>query len=192
MPENKSPTAPNLWTQSARTKGRQSTPATRTMVTHHQHPLRTVPTAHNSTQSAEQTAQHVIPIVQNATRWDTGDQNPMVASHSNQGMHLHVGHRCPPRNHNHCQGWNNKTDTIDIDEDHSSQDETALHYIQPTATVRDTHPDEIMVGDVHAPQCNEAYTTIQLPPSASRKGTASLCIKVDTGAGGNVLTLHVF
>ena len=49
-----------------------------------------------------------------------------------------------------------------------------------------------MVGDVHAPQCNEAYTTIQLPASASRKGTASLCIKVDTGAGGNVLPLCVF
>ena len=49
-----------------------------------------------------------------------------------------------------------------------------------------------MVGDVHAPQCNEAYTTIQLPASASRKGTASLRIKIDTGDGGNVLPLHVF
>ena len=38
----------------------------------------------------------------------------------------------------------------------------------------------------------QAYTTIQLPASASRKGTALLCIKVDTGAGGNVLPLHVF
>ena len=49
-----------------------------------------------------------------------------------------------------------------------------------------------MVGDVHAPQCNEAYTTIQLPACASRKGTASLRAKVDTGAGGNMLPLHVF
>ena len=49
-----------------------------------------------------------------------------------------------------------------------------------------------MVGDVCAPQCNEAYTTIQLPASASRKGTALLCIKVDTRAGGNVLPLNVF
>ena len=51
---------------------------------------------------------------------------------------------------------------------------------------------KVMVEDVHAPQCNEAYTTIQLPASASRKGTASLHVKVDTGAGGNVLPLHVF
>ena len=49
-----------------------------------------------------------------------------------------------------------------------------------------------MVRDVHAPQCNEAYTTIQLPASASRKGTASLCVKVNTGAEGNVLPLRVF
>ena len=48
--------------------------------------------------------------------------------------------RCPPRNHNHCQGWKNKTDTIDVREDHSPQDETALHYIQPSTTVRHTHP----------------------------------------------------
>ena len=49
-----------------------------------------------------------------------------------------------------------------------------------------------MVGDVHAPQCNKAYTTIQLPASASRKGTASLHVKVNTRARGNVLPLHVF
>ena len=51
---------------------------------------------------------------------------------------------------------------------------------------------DIMVGDVYAQQCNEAYTTIQLPASASRKGTASLHVKVDTRAGGNMLPLHVF
>ena len=64
--------------------------------------------------------------------------------------------RCPPRNHNHHQGWNNKTDSIDVREDHGPQDEIALHHIQPNTTVRNTHPAEIMVGDVHAPQCNEA------------------------------------
>ena len=32
------------------------------------------------------------PIVPNVTKWDTGDPNAMVASHSNQGMHLHLGH----------------------------------------------------------------------------------------------------
>ena len=46
----------------------------------------------------------------------------------------------------------------------------AINY----GTIGNTHPKEIMVGDVHAPLCNEAYTTVQLPASASRKGTASL------------------
>ena len=100
--------------------------------------------------------------------------------------------RCPLRIHSHYQGWNNKTDAIDVNEDHSPQDEIAPHYIQPNMTFQNTQPKEIMVRDVHAPQCNESYTTMQLPTSASRKGTASLCIKVNTTAGGNVLPLHVF
>ena len=69
----------------------QPTPVIMVMVTHHLHPLRTAPTAHDSTQLAEQTAPHGIPIALNATRQDTGDQNAMVASHFNQGMHLYQG-----------------------------------------------------------------------------------------------------
>ena len=88
---NKSPTAPSLWMQSARTSGKWPTPVTIAMVTHHLHPPRTVPTAHDSTQPAEQTALHVTPIAPNVTRWDIGDQNAMVANHSNQGIHLHQG-----------------------------------------------------------------------------------------------------
>ena len=191
MPGNKSPTAPNLWTQSARTKGRQSTPATTAMVTHHQHPLRTVPTAHNSTQSAEQTAQHMIPIVRHWGPKCSGGK-PLQSRNAPPPGSQQRKSRCPPRNHNHCQGQNNKTHAIDVNEDHSPQDEIALHYIQTKTTVQNTHPKEIMVGDVCAPQCNEAYTTIQLPASASRRGTASLHVKVNTRAGGNVLPLHVF
>ena len=49
-------------------------------------------------------------------------------------------------------------------------------------TVGDTHPEEIVVEDVHASQCNEAYTMVQLPASINSKGTTSLCIKVNTEA----------
>ena len=73
-------------------KSKQPTPATAAMVTHHLHPPRTVPTAHDSTQLAEQTVLHMIPVAPNVTRQDTGDPNAMVISHSNQGMHLHLGH----------------------------------------------------------------------------------------------------
>ena len=59
-------------------------------------------------------------------------------------------------------------------------------------TAGDIHPKEIVIDDVHAPWCNEAYTMVKLPASISSKGTASLCVKVKTTAGGNVLPLHVF
>ena len=133
----------------------------------------------------------------------------------------HGKSRHPPRSHNCHPVWGGKTDAIDVGKDHSPQDEIALHSLQPNVTtvataratgntkgapahdelfidainygtVRITHPEEIMVGDVCAPWCNEAYTTVQLPASATRKVTASLCIKVNTRVGGNVLPLHVF
>ena len=133
----------------------------------------------------------------------------------------HGKSRCPPRSHNCHSGWGGKTDAIDVPKDHSPQDEIALHSLQTNVTtvftahatgnfkgapahdelfinainhgtIRNTHPKEIMVGDVHAPWCNETYTIVHLPGSASRRGTASLHVKVDTGTGGNVLPLHVF
>ena len=88
MPENRSPMAPNLWTQSAMTSIEQPTPDTIVMVTHHPHPPGTAPIAHDSTHPAEQ---HRIPIAPNVTRLDTGDQNAAVASHLNQRMHLCQG-----------------------------------------------------------------------------------------------------
>ena len=59
-------------------------------------------------------------------------------------------------------------------------------------TAGDTNPKEIVIDYICAPRCNEAYTMVKLPASISTKGTASLCVKVDTRAGGNMLPLHVF
>ena len=59
-------------------------------------------------------------------------------------------------------------------------------------TTGDTHPEEIVVDDVCASWCNKAYTMVKLPASASSKGTASLHVKVDTRAGGNMLPLCLF
>ena len=52
--------------------------------------------------------------------------------------------------------------------------------------------DEIFLDDVCVSYTDEAYTAICLPASASNKGMASLCIKVDTGASRNILPLHLF
>ena len=56
----------------------------------------------------------------------------------------------------------------------------------------DTHPEEIVIDDVCTPWCNEAYTMVKLPASISSKGTASLHVKLNTRAGGNMLPLCVF
>ena len=87
--------------------------------------------------------------------------------------------RCPRRNHNHHCGWDNKTDTIDIGKDHSPQDEIALHYIQPNMMVRNTHPKEIMVGDVHAHDATRhtpPYSCLQVPAEKGQPHSASRLI----------------
>ena len=196
MPKNKSPTAPNLWMLSTRTSVKWPTPATTAVVTHHLHPPRTAQLHMTTPSWQSKLPQTWFPLLQ---MWQDGNWGPKC--HGGKPLQPRNApspgsqqrkSRCPPRNHNNCHGWGNKTDAIDVSEDHSPQDEIALHYIQPNATVRNTHPNEIMVRDVHAPWCNKAYTTIQLPASASRKGTALLHVKVDTRVGGNVLPLHVF
>ena len=58
--------------------------------------------------------------------------------------------------------------------------------------VGDMHPKEMIIDNISSQQCNEAYTVIRLPASASSKGTASVHVKIDTGSGGNILPLHLF
>ena len=43
---------------------------------------------------------------------------------------------------------------------------SCLYNAVDCGTVGDTHPEEIVVDDVCAPWCNEAYTMVQLPASA--------------------------
>ena len=101
----------------------------------------------------------------------------------------------PPRSHNHCPGRGGKTDAIDVGKDHSPQDEIALYGIQanvttvatacaagntrgaPThdelfidainyGTIGNTHPKEIMVGDVWAHSATKhtpLYSCLQVP-----------------------------
>ena len=49
-------------------------------------------------------------------------------------------------------------------------------------TVGDAHPKEMIINNISSQWCNETYTVIKLPASASSKGTASVCVKVDTGS----------
>ena len=58
--------------------------------------------------------------------------------------------------------------------------------------VGDMHPKEMIIDNISSQQCNEAYTVIKLPASANSKGTTSVCVKIDTGSGGNILPLCLF
>ena len=59
-------------------------------------------------------------------------------------------------------------------------------------TVGDMHPKEMIIDNISSKWCNEAYTVIKLPASASSKGTALVHVKIVTGSGGNILPLHLF
>ena len=59
-------------------------------------------------------------------------------------------------------------------------------------TVGDMHPKEMIINNISSQWCNEAYTVIKLPASASSKGTASVHVRIDTRSGGNILPLCLF
>ena len=94
--------------------------------------------------------------------------------------------------HHQCHGQGKKADTVQVNTEQAPPCNELFVNAVDCGTVGDTQPEKIVVDDVHAPWCNEAYTMVQLPASTSSKGTASLHIKVDMGAGGNVLPLCIF
>ena len=91
-----------------------------------------------------------------------------------------------------CHGKGKKADVVQVSIKETPPCNELFVNVVNCGTVGDIHPEEIVLDDVHAPQCNEAYTIVQLPASGSSKGTFSLHIKVDTRAGGNMLPLCVF
>ena len=87
----------------------------------------------------------------------------------------------PTRRHRQ-QGKKGRTDLLDLDEYDSQYDEIDLHTVNGNL-------DEIKVDDMIEPQKTEAYTIVHLPTSNNCKTNASVRVKVDTGAGGNVMPL---
>ena len=94
--------------------------------------------------------------------------------------------------HHRCCGKGKKADTVQVNTEETPPCDELFIDVIDCGTLGDIHPEKIVVDNVCAPQCNDAYTMVWLPASASSKGTSSLHIKVDTGAGGNVLPLCVF
>ena len=79
---------------------------------------------------------------------------------------------------------------VDVGTDDIAQDEITMYGIKfdedPTTAA---DPDEIIVGDIKTGH-SEAFTNVTLPaPAGDKAHEASIRVKVDTGAGGNILPL---
>ena len=77
--------------------------------------------------------------------------------------------------------------------DDIAQDEIKMYGIKfnedPTTAA---DPDQIIVGDIKTGH-SEAFTNVTLPaPAGDKAHEASIRVKVDTGAGGNILPLRLF
>ena len=71
--------------------------------------------------------------------------------------------------------------------DDIAQDEITMYGI----TI-DEDPEEIIIGDITTGH-SEAFTNVTLPaPAGDKAHKASTRVKVDTGAGGNILPLRLF
>ena len=91
------------------------------------------------------------------------------------------------------QGKKGHTDFIDVDEYDGQYDEIDIHFInvKPDLSFTDD-PDEMKVDDVAKLRKTEAYTIGHLLISCEGKTNASIHMKGDTGAGGNVMLLRFF
>ena len=64
--------------------------------------------------------------------------------------------------------------------------------ILDTDTATDAKPDEIIIGDIMTGH-SEAFTNVTLPaPAGDKLHEVNINVKVDTGAGGNILPLRLF
>ena len=82
---------------------------------------------------------------------------------------------------------------VDVGTDDIAQDEITMYGIEfDEDPVTAMDPDEIIVGDIKTGH-SEAFTNVTLPaPAGDKAHEASIRVKVDTGAGGNILPLRLF
>ena len=84
-------------------------------------------------------------------------------------------------------GHNKRADVVDVGTDNIAQDEITMYGIKIDEDSEDIIIDDITTGH------SEAFTNVTLPAPAGEKAhEASIRVKVDTGAGGNILPLQLF
>ena len=117
-----------------------------------------------------------------------GGKPPPRTDESQRGQH--GTRRGTPRRQS---GHHRRTDAVNVGTDDSAQDEITMHgIILDTDTATDAEPDEIIIGDITTGH-SEAFTNVTLPaPAGDKLHEANINVKVDTGAGGNILPLRLF
>ena len=84
--------------------------------------------------------------------------------------------RCPPRNHNHCQGQKKKIDAIDVREDHSPQDEVSPNTTSNTAQQPGTLTPKRSWSEMYVPhnamRPTPPYSCLQVPAEREQPHSA--------------------
>ena len=80
---------------------------------------------------------------------------------------------------------------IEMEEFDVQYDEIDVHFVGPYPDMA-SDLDEIMIDDIKKSSKTEAYTIRHLPADCDGKTNASIWLKINTGAGGNVMPLRVF
>ena len=172
---------------------RSSMPATKAInlrrVSHRSVP-HNAPTAPAYIPLAKTTDLHGMPAAMAVPKEATGMQcATALALWANMPLNLTELWRPP---HHWHQEKGNRADIVQVSTEGTPLCDESFANTVNCGSVGDTHQEEIVMDDVCASRWNEAYTMVKLPASISSKRTVSLCVKVDTKAGGNVLSLHVF
>ena len=158
---------------------------TRHMIPSHWHPTHCAPTAPINTLLVETIA---LPMTQHAKavgKRVTGEQNARSCNTTSPQTY-----RCQPCFKNHEKEREPQAAKAKTEKRPPHKD--LFIAAMDCGTVGDVHPKEMIIDNISSQQCNEAYTVIKLPASASSKGTPSVHVKIDTGSGGNILPLCLF
>ena len=78
-----------------------------------------------------------------------------------------------------------------MEESDCQYDENDVHLVRPCPDMA-SNPEEIMIDDFKRPRKTEVYTIVHLPADCEGNTNASVKVKVNTEAGGNVMPLKVF
>ena len=117
--------------------------------------------------------------------WKSSKCRGGAPSHKQDGKTHH-----PKKGKKH-HGKKGHTDIIEMEKFNGQYDEITVHFVGPYPDMA-SDPGEIMIDDIKRPRKTEACTIVHLPVDCEGKTNASVSVKVNTRAGGNLMPPRVF